>query len=249
MPGQLLLSIPDNSTLSYYDRIAKQWHETTGYQGGSFKRHVLNDVLLEQISAVSNNAILELGAGNGYFMPLALDHFSGQIPERVVITELSTRLLAIAQAEFFVETAEYHQLDVRSQYPFDDKSFDIILATMVFNEVSRGGLKRALWECWRVLRPNGRLIITITHPTFVQSLNQRHQLRREKNGPLTMPGAGQMRLPVVPRGVEEYGRLLEKAGFSWQATDVYPTEKVLNEKAGLRELGSKPLALVLKCWR
>ena len=56
----------------YYSRIAKQWHDITGYHGGPFKKYVLNDHLLEQISSIDNLSILELGAGNGYFMPKAL---------------------------------------------------------------------------------------------------------------------------------------------------------------------------------
>jgi hypothetical protein len=35
--------------MAYYDRIAKQWHEATGYKGGAFKELVLNGVLLRRI--------------------------------------------------------------------------------------------------------------------------------------------------------------------------------------------------------
>jgi hypothetical protein len=54
----------------YYSRIAKQWHEATGYQGGSLKKYVLNDYLLKNIESITDRSILELGAGNGYFIPL-----------------------------------------------------------------------------------------------------------------------------------------------------------------------------------
>ncbi len=53
--------------MAYYDHIAKKWHAVTGYRGGAFKQFVLNDVLLENIPAIASQAILELGAGNGYF--------------------------------------------------------------------------------------------------------------------------------------------------------------------------------------
>ena len=233
--------------MAYYDRIAKSWHQATGYKGGSFKKHVLNDILIQQMAAVAGRAILELGAGNGYFMPLALERFSGQIPERIVITDASARLLSIAETQFYIPGAEYRQLDVRSPFPFDDASFDLILATMVFNEVSTGGLRRALTECRRVLRSTGLLLMTITHPEFVASLDRRNQLREDKNGILTMPGPGQMRLPIVPRRLSDYERLLTKTGFAREKSDVYMTEKVLPEKPGLRSVGNKPLGLVLLC--
>jgi SAM-dependent methyltransferase len=223
--------------MAYYDRIAKSWHEATGYSGGSFKRYVLNDILLERMSVIAGRSVLELGAGNGYFIRLALERFSGQIPERVVITDGSARLLSIAQTHFPIASAEYMQLDVRSRYPFEEASFDLILATMVFNEVSTGGLRRAFLECRRVLHANGLLLMTITHPDFVASLDRRQQLRRNRDGILTMPGPGQLRLPIVPRRVRDYERLLAKAGFAWQKSAVKMTKTVVREKPGLRRIG------------
>jgi ubiquinone/menaquinone biosynthesis C-methylase UbiE len=235
--------------MAYYDQIAKNWHKATGYKGGSFKKYVLNDILLREMSAVAGRSILELGAGNGYFMRLALDTYSGQVPQRIVITDGSAKLLSIAETKFHIRGAEYMHLDVRSPFPFDDASFDLIMATMIFNEVSTAGLRKALVECRRVLRPAGLLLITITHPQFVASLDRRNQLKRNKFGTLTMPGAGGLRLPIVPRRLSNYERLLSEAGFVWEKSDVYVTEKVLREKPGLRRLGNKPLALILRCQR
>ena len=64
--------------MTYYDRIAKQWHQATGHKGGAFKELVLNDVLLKKLPTIESSSILELGAGNGYFLRLLLRHFSGQ---------------------------------------------------------------------------------------------------------------------------------------------------------------------------
>jgi len=233
--------------MAYYDRIARRWHRATGYRGGGFKRHVLNDVLIEKMPAVAGRSILELGAGNGYFMPLALDRFSGQIPERTVITDGSARLLALAETEFRIPAAEYLQLDVRSQFPFEDASFDLILATMIFNEVSTGGLRRALIECRRVLRVSGLLLITITHPEFIASLDRRKELEQDRNGVLTMPGPAGISLPIVPRRVSDYEQLLAKTDFTWDKSNVRMTEKVLREKPGLRHVGNRPLALIFSC--
>lgn len=233
--------------MAYYNHIAKRWHESTGHKGGSFKRHVLNDLLLQNMAAIADKAILELGAGNGYFMPLALSYSSGQIPGRLVVTDNSTKLLAIAKSQCYIPGAEYMELDVRDDYPFEDVSFDLILATMIFNEVSSGGVRRALGECYRVLQPDGLLLITVTHPEFIASLDRRNLLKKNRDGLLTMPGSGQLRLPIVPRTVEAYGRILGKTGFSWKATVALATDKVIREKPGLRSMKNKPLALVFKC--
>ena len=113
--------------------------------------------------------------------------------------------------------------------------------------VSTGGLRRALLECRRVLRPEGLLLLTITHPHFVASLDRRRQLREDKHGVLTMPAAGHLRLPIVPRRWLHYERLLAKAGLSWETRAIQANDKVLAEKPGLRPLKNSPIALLARC--
>ena len=233
--------------MTYYDRIANKWHAATGFQGGAFKRYVLDDHLLERITAIEKRRILELGAGNGYFMPRMLRRFSGQTPDQIVVTDYSQVLLDLARRHFRIPGAEYRVLDVRSRFPFPEGSFDLILATMVFNEVSTAGLGRALGQCRRVLGKDGRLIATVTHPAFVESLSRRRELRRTSRGVLTMPSAKGLRLPVFRRSVEKYEGLLWKHGFQSDREEVFPSDEVLREKPGLKHAGKVPLALILDC--
>ncbi|MEW6349799.1 MAG: hypothetical protein AB1646_12105 [Thermodesulfobacteriota bacterium] len=65
---------------AFYDAIARKWHAITGSQGGALKRYVLNELVLGALPGISGMSILELGAGNGYFIPLVLRRFSGQGP-------------------------------------------------------------------------------------------------------------------------------------------------------------------------
>ena len=233
--------------MSYYDRIARKWHEVTGYRGGAFKRHVLNEFLLGQVQGVSGQCILELGAGNGYFMPMLLERYSGQEPERIVISDISSKLLAIAQRKFRIGSAEYRKIDVRQDFPFDSGSFDLILATMMFNEVSDSALKKALIECHRVLSNKGILLVTVIHPMFVDSLRKRGQIKPDRYGLFTMPGADQLRLPVFQRAEETYDEKLRVAGFVFQSHDLRPTQEVMKSKPGLKQAGNIPLALVYRC--
>lgn len=233
--------------MAYYDSIARQWHKTTGYRGGEFKRLVLNNFLLENIPDIGGRSILELGAGNGYFIPLVLRKYSGKIPARIVVTDQSSKLIEIARKNFSIETAEYRILNVAREFPFTGESFDLILATMMFNEVPTGVLRKALAESKRVLANDGLFLITVTHPDFVDSLRRRDLLRGSGKGGLTMPGAGSMRLPVVVRKVDVYRRILEESGFKYEEQNIYLTEEVLNAKPGLRNAGDIPLALFFRC--
>ncbi len=231
----------------YYSRIKKQWHEVTGHRGGPFKKYVLNDYLIEKIGGINEQALLELGAGNGYFVPLLCQRYSGQIPSRIVISDLSGALLEIARGEFYLEDAEYIQLDVRNEFPFENESFDLILATFVFNEVSSSGFRAALKESWRILRQNGRLIATVTHPQFVRKLQKNGKLSQLGPDFWTMPGKGSLRLPVVLRSEKEYLSAFHEAGFEFEYESLFPTTEVLNERAGLRYAKDDPLAMVFNC--
>jgi SAM-dependent methyltransferase len=233
--------------MAYYDNIAKQWHEATGYKGGAFKGLILNEVLLRRIAGIDHCSILELGAGNGYFLPLVLRRFSGQVPAAITITDHSGRLLEMARKHFRIPAAEYATLDVRRPFPFADHQFDLILASLVFNEVSTGGFQKALRECRRVLSRGGRFLMAVVHPDFVGSLRKRKLLRRTREGVPTMPGAGSLRVPVVMRSRQAYQNSLKEAGFEFEEEDVFPTPEVLNVKSGLRKAGKIPLALVFEC--
>ena len=233
--------------ISHYDRIARQWHRITGWHGGAFKQHVLNDLLLDAIASVEGRALLELGAGNGYFLPLALRRFSGQAPVRLVVSDASLALLHIAQTTFFLPNAEYLHLDVREPFPFQDGSFDLILATMLFNELTSAELRRALDECHRVLAASGMLLTTVVHPDFTADLARRGVLCPTRSELAFMPGAEGVPLPMARRSVAEYTALLTSRGFNAVPTDVYPDEKVLRAKPGLRNAAHVPLALVFIC--
>jgi SAM-dependent methyltransferase len=232
---------------AYYNRIARKWHAVTGAQGGAVKKLVLNELILSKLDGIAGSAILELGAGNGYFLPLVLRRFSGQVPARVIITDQSPELLGLAQRFFRVPDAEYRVLDVRDTFPFPDGSFDMIIANMIFNEITTPALLRALRECRRTLAAEGRLLASVTHPAFVASLERRGQLKRSAAGVLTMPGAEGLRLPVVRRTVEQYCRTLGQAGFRHHAEDVYQTVQIRRAKPGLRQGGHVPVALLLDC--
>jgi SAM-dependent methyltransferase len=233
--------------MAYYDSIAKRWHETTGYKGGAFKELVLNSILLEKLSGIDNYSILELGAGNGYFLPLVLRRFSGQVPSSIIVTDQSQRLLEIAQRHFRISDAAYQCLDVGKPFPFADGQFHLIIASMLFNEVPAHGFRKALGECHRVLSRDGLFLITVTHPDFIASLQKRGLLKASRDGMLTMPGSGSLRLPVAIRSLVSYRNGLQKAGFQYKEEDIYPTPGVLSRKAGLRNAGKGPVAQVYTC--
>jgi SAM-dependent methyltransferase len=219
----------------------------TGHHGGAFKRYVLNDFLLGKIDGVAGRAILELGAGNGYFAPMLLRRFSGQRPARLVISDQSQAQLDTARSVFFLEDAEYTQLDVQQAFPFEDATFDLMLAIMLFNETPNAGLRAALSESRRVLAPGGRLLAVVPHPAFIHALARKDALTDFGHGLFAMPGAEGLRLPVSRRSERMYLDMLSASGFAVVAEPVRADAKTLHAKPGLKLPHDTPLALVLDC--
>ncbi len=233
--------------MAYYDRIANRWHAVTGYDGGAFKRSLLNALLLDRIGGIAGRVFLELGAGNGYFMPLLVRRYSGQRLRRLVITDRSGAMLAMAQQHFAIDGAEYLRLDATRPFPFEAGAFDLVLATMVFNEIPTTGLRRTLAECHRVLAPRGQLLATVLHPDLVRSLKRRGELRSSGKGLVTMPGPKDLRVPVCARSADDYQTMLSWAGFRVARQDVRANAEVLSDKPGLRKAGNVPVAMILDC--
>lgn len=208
---------------------------------------MLNDHILTQISSIAGNAIIELGAGNGYFAPLLLRRFSGQLPSRLVITDQSQALLNIAQSSFWIDGAEYLALDVQDPFPFPDGSFHLVLASMLFNELTTSGLQNALQECYRILTEDGHLLATVPHPDLVHELAKKGALTDFGHGLFTMPSAEGMRLPVSRRSMHAYRKVMEVCGFTVMTQDIHPDEKTLHEKPGLKVSYGTPLGLLFNC--
>jgi SAM-dependent methyltransferase len=176
-----------------------------------------------------------------------LRRFSGQAPARLLVTDQSQKLLAIAQTQHRADHAEYLALDVQQPFPLDDGAFDLVLASMLLNELTTSSLQAALQECARVLRPGGRLVAAVPHPAFVYALAKKGALTDFGRGLFAMPSAEGLRLPVSRRPVQAYLDELEAAGFSVETEEVIPDERTLREKPGLKVPRDTPLALLLDC--
>ena len=167
----------------------------------------------------------------------------------MVITDQSRALLAIAQACFRIAGAEYLAVDVQDPFPFSDGSFQLVVASMLFNELTTSGLEQAVKECARLLTEDGRLLATVTHPDMVQALAKKGALTDFGRGLFAMPSAEGLRLPVSRRPIAAYQKVLEDAGFRVLTEDLHPDEKTLREKPGLKVSSGTPLGLLFTCQR
>ncbi len=106
----------------------------------------------------SSDDVLEIGSGTG---TLAL--LCAQKGANVVGIDVSPTMIALAQAKAAKTQSsgrvQFREMDLTEIDQLPDSSFDVVVATLVFSELSEAEQFYALREAWRLLRPKGRLII------------------------------------------------------------------------------------------
>jgi len=143
--------------------------------------------VFDHLPRASNCSVLELGCGTGR---LWLENHA-RIPRgwTITLTDFSDGMLAEARHNLreLSHALQFEVVDAQA-IPFDDQSFDVVVADHMLYHVPDRAC--ALAEIRRVLRPNGRLYAATNGPTHLRELGairQRFDPRASEHGPLTNP--------------------------------------------------------------
>jgi ubiquinone/menaquinone biosynthesis C-methylase UbiE len=102
--------------------------------------------------------VLDLGCGTGHLAA----HLAG-LGHRVEGCDIAERMLSVARASFGESAIRWHRLAPDwERLPSADSSFDAVVSSSVFEYLP--DVPRVLGECRRVLRPGGRLLVTVPEP-------------------------------------------------------------------------------------
>ena len=153
--------VSDATVRKGWDDVAGWWVERYTEKGDINREWVIDPALLAIVGDVRGQRILDAGCGNGY-----LSRILARQGARVVGVDLSPRLLAIAKAYEAQDPLgiRFRQSDLAKLSTIESGAFDLIISNVVLQDVRR--LDAALRELHRVLRSDGRLIFSITHPAF-----------------------------------------------------------------------------------
>ncbi|NTU98406.1 class I SAM-dependent methyltransferase [Candidatus Falkowbacteria bacterium] len=105
----------------------------------------------------ADDVVLDIGCANGQ-----RDFKLASKVKKIVAFDYDDRLLAQAkewQAANKVENVEFSKISAEERLPFEDWSFDKILFLDVLEHLNNREL--ALSECYRLLKPGGRMIIAV----------------------------------------------------------------------------------------
>jgi malonyl-CoA O-methyltransferase len=112
-----------------------------------------------QVGSVRGLAVLDLGCGTGrHALWLAR---AGAV---VTALDISEGMLAQARLKPGAEAVQFVHHDLEDRFPFEKGSFDRVVNGLVLEHVK--DLDHFFFEIHRVLRPEGRAVLTAMHPAM-----------------------------------------------------------------------------------
>jgi SAM-dependent methyltransferase len=146
----------------YWDQNADLWADHVRRGWDYYREHFNSPAFLQFIGDLSGKTVLDAGCGEGYSTRLLARRGA-----RIVGVDVSQRMIELAQQE-----EQREPLGIRYQVAsfsdlslFDDASFDTVVSFMAL--MDGPDFQGAAREIFRVLRPPGELIFSITHPCFM----------------------------------------------------------------------------------
>ena len=153
--------ITDDDVRKGWDDVAAWWVTRYTPKGDINREWVIDPALLEILGNVRGKRILDAGCGTGY-----LSRLLAKAGARVDGVDVSEKQLTAARAdqERGALDIRFHTGDLADLSVFRDGTFDAAVSNIVLQDVRR--LTEAVREVHRVLRPGGRFVFSITHPSF-----------------------------------------------------------------------------------
>lgn len=106
--------------------------------------------LFSQYDIKSGDRILELGSGNGDLWAASIETLSKEVD--LYLSDFSSGMVDIIKEKYSSFNVNVKVIDIQD-IPFDDSSFDIVIANMMLYHVPN--LEKGLKEVSRVLKPDG----------------------------------------------------------------------------------------------
>jgi SAM-dependent methyltransferase len=152
--GSLPRQAPD-----HYDGFAESY--STANESGLFNAHYARPAMLKLAGDVHGRRMLDAGCGSG---PL----FEALRARGAIMTgfDASPAMVELARKRLG-EDADLQVADIGLPLPFADGAFDDVVASLVLHYLQ--DWTAALAELRRVLKPGGRLLLSVNHPRILEN--------------------------------------------------------------------------------
>lgn len=137
-----------------YDEFARAYSDAN--EGNLLNAWYERPAMVELAGDVAGRDVLDAGCGSGPLAAALRDRGA-----RVSGFDLSPGMVALAR-ERLGEEADLRVADLDAPLPYDDDAFDVVVCSLALHYLPDWG--GALAELRRVLRPGGRLVVSVPHP-------------------------------------------------------------------------------------
>jgi ubiquinone/menaquinone biosynthesis C-methylase UbiE len=139
-------------------------------------QQTINSWIFDHLNFQSNNVVLELGSGRGNLWRENLTHIPTDLS--LIVSDFSPGMLNQLKANLeglkdILNTLDFELIDAQ-EIPYPDQSFDVVIACHMLYHIPN--IQKALKEISRVLKPNGKFLITTTYQTHIQELNKLREI-------------------------------------------------------------------------
>ena len=140
---------------------------------GSFLVNTPLFLLPRRLGMHSGQRVLDIGCGRGSTLRFLSSRIRfASVPVGI---DIAPEILDKAVKEMGPHRRVELVAGAATRLPFAPDSFDIVLCSYVVRHLGNEALHRFLYECWRVLRPGGTLVVWEFAPTRSHQLNWFHQ--------------------------------------------------------------------------
>jgi ubiquinone/menaquinone biosynthesis C-methylase UbiE len=141
-------------TSADYDGFAEAYSAQN--DSGFFNAHYARPEMLRLAGDVSGRRILDAGCGSGPLSAALLAKGAG-----ITGFDVSAAMVGLARQRLG-DDADVHVADLASPLPFADAEFDDVVTSLVLHYLEDWAVPLA--EFRRVLKPGGRLFVSVNHP-------------------------------------------------------------------------------------
>lgn len=167
-------------SIQSWDKNAQMWNELMG-EGSRFQLDVVDPVLERMMPKIAKDMkIIEIGSGNGFLARrLAAQE---AIVHAFDSSEVAVLLANDQTCNDLKKRTFFKVLDItKNRIPSDiGTNFDVIICNMALMDIA--DITPVFSEAYRVLKKNGALIITQTHPCFEKAVGPIFHEVLEKDG-------------------------------------------------------------------
>ena len=134
------------------------WYDDLLNKGGTYQEEVILPNLLKLMEIKNTDNVLDLACGQGFFTQAFTKY-----ADKVVGVDISKELIEIAKKQN-IQNIDYKVSSATDLSFINNKSLDKISIILALQNID--SMLQVFRECYRTLKPQGRLYIVLNHPSF-----------------------------------------------------------------------------------